>query len=186
MKQRVLLYSAGAVGLLLLWLVFVYNPITAERKKVAQESVALEAQLADFVDVVSRMPEYVTTLNQLRTYTHELQSTLYAKDEILQMLKNLNREARANELAIVDITPPVNELLELNRTTSTDEPLFLNITLTLTGNYVGFGKYVNELEKATFFRGINHCRITKPTEEESPVSIVVGFKTLLGRVRETS
>ena len=102
------------------------------------------------------------------------------------MLDKLDQEARANNLEILDITPPVSELLELNRITRPDEPLFLNITLTIAGNYVGFGKYMNNLEKAPFFRGVNSCHISGLPEEDPQLSLVVGFKTLLGRTRETA
>ncbi len=186
MNRPLMLYCATAVVLTGIWFAFILRPAIVERKSAEAKVVDLQRQLTSYLNLVASMPEYLKTRNTLQSQTKDLHSALYAKNEILQLLERLNRQAHDENLTIVDITPPVSELLKLNRTTGPDEPLFLNITLTLQGDFTGFGKYVNSLEKAPFFRGINSCRIIGPEEINTHLNIVVGFKTLLGQIRESA
>ena len=186
MTKRLLMYCGIGVGMTLLWAFLIWHPAVSEHHSKRSDTARLERQLNDLLAIVVRIPEYTETRKALMAEAENLQSTLYAKNEIMEMLDLLDREASRNGLKITEITPPVDELLDLNRTTRPDEPLFLNITLAVEGRYVGFGRYVNQLEKAAFFRGVNHCHIVRPREDDRPLNISLGFKTLLGRVRETS
>ena len=187
MKSRIITYATAAIGLAFLWLIFIHHPLNEKHRHVLLQTAEAEAQLVDYSNTISRLPEFLARSNSLEVSRLQLQSSLYAKEDIMQLLDQLNQRTKASRLVIAEIIPPVSELLMLNRTAhNPSEPHFLNITLRIHGRYVDFGAFVSELEKAPYFRGINTCRISGSSEPGQTVSYSVGFKALLGDIGEKS
>jgi len=187
MKRRFTAYAAAALVLILVWLLLVYSP-TAQRKQALDlQIIAAEQQLVDFNRTMEELPKYLQTSNNLQRFKDELNSSLYAKGDILELLEQITRDAVDNGLTVVEISPPVTELLQLNRTTDLEgEPQFLNITLNLSGQYLDFGRYVTQLETTPYFRRINSCTARSARQLEPQVSFTVSFKALLGAAREST
>ncbi len=181
MNKRLGIYL-GLAGLMLgTWLLAVYLPGQRRQAQLAKDIAASRAQLGEFEQTMRALPLFIKKNNELQKLRRQLNSSLYAKTDILNLFDRLRQEAAAHNLTVTEITPPVEELLKLNAVIEdADKPPFLNLTLFLTGDYVNFGKYVRAIEKKPFFHGINTCSILGSATGDGDVSYSLGFRALLG------
>jgi hypothetical protein len=99
----------------------------------------------------------------------------------------LTDDAQAHSLRLVQISPPISELLELNRQAAVDNaPLFLNLTLDLRGRYIDFGQFIGELETKPYFRSVKNCVVRGGQTTEPAVDMTVSFKALIGTAEVAS
>jgi Tfp pilus assembly protein PilO len=181
MRFRPIAYLGAGVAILCIWQFLVHEYLSRDHALVLEQTTEAEAQLADFRMTVAQLPDFLARSKSLEASMLDLQSSLYAKGDILRLLGKIDDQARAHGLKINEITPPVGELLALNSAANNpSEPQFLNITLRLEGDYVGFGKFVTDLEQAKYFRGINACRINGSPSQNVKIDFSVGFRALLG------
>ncbi|MCX6835320.1 MAG: hypothetical protein NTW07_09355, partial [candidate division Zixibacteria bacterium] len=138
-------------------------------------------QLADYNRTVRELPEFLSANDKLEADRRQLNSSLYAKNDIMDLFHQLTADAHDHSLNLVQITPPVSELLELNRQASADNvPLFLNLTLDLQGDYVDFGRFIGNLESKPYFRSIKTCVIRGTQPPEHTIDMSLSFKALIG------
>jgi Tfp pilus assembly protein PilO len=160
---------------------FLYMPTKRRSGILSDQAHQIQLQLEDYRRTIARIPEFLAQSDSLRRSRLLMESSLYAKADILDLLARTERMADARGMRITEIAPSVPELLALNRTAMDPaEPLFLTIHFHLSGNYVGFGKFVQDMEEANFFRGIDMCRIVRPNRSKAEASYIVGVRTLLG------
>ena len=134
---------------------------------------------------IAQLPRFLEENKQLERQRGRLNSSLFAKDDILKLFDHISEEASGYDLRLVEITPPVAELLELNRqATDANTPQFLNITLHFQGNFVNFGQYVSTLEEKPYFRAVNSCVVRGGQTIQPAVDLSVSFKALIGTVEE--
>lgn len=187
MTRRIVTYSAAGLLVTLIWFLLVYAPIVKRKEALDGQISRAEQQLVDFNRTLADLPSYLQTSNNLERFKNQLNSSLYAKNDILALLEQITRDAVNDGLAVVEISPPVTELLELNRATRLEgEPQFLNITLDLSGRYLDFGRYITHLESTPYFRRINSCSARSGRNAESRVKFTVSFKALIGAEREST
>ena len=183
--RRISAYAAGGLAAIVLWIVLMYTPLRREHQGIAETTVSIEAELRDFQQTISTLPNDLSASDDLEASRSRLHSALYAKDDILRLLDHITSQADHVGLATTEISPPISELLQLNRSAfDPEEPEFLNLTYTLTGGYVGFGRFLNHLEQEPYFRGINSCRINGSLDGVERAVYSVSFKALLGRIAE--
>jgi Tfp pilus assembly protein PilO len=182
-KSRVYHMTAATVGLAALWYAFLYLPAERGHRDLEQQLSQVRAQMADFNATVAQLPSYMKAQTDVQAKLEAMNSHLYAKTDVLRLLDRLKADAAAYRLRVVEVTPPVAELLELSRSVATsDEPQFLNVSIRLTGNYQAFGEYCRNLEQAPFFRGVTACHIGTPPDE-GPLEYGLTFRALLGTIR---
>ena len=187
MKQRIIVFVAAALGFVALWVFLLQQPAARRQAQLDADLAATQATLADYRTTVADLPAILAQQNRLKSSRAELASKLFAKQDILELFRELDNDVRSHDLRITEISPPVHELLELNRKLQIpDEPLFLNIRLTIRGGYVEFGKYVQGLEQAPYFRGVNRCTITNSSVPGDPTIFTIDFRALLGSTAESS
>ncbi len=187
MKQRITFFAGGVLALAALWFFFVYVPVAREHSKIDAAIQQTRNQLADYNSTIESLPQFLKTYHDLETFKEQLNSSLYAKGDILKLLEEITRDAVDNNLKVVEITPPVFELLELNRQSElTEDPQFLNIRLDLEGNFVDFGRYVSHLESTAYFRNINFCSVRGQQEVQPKLDLSIGFKALIGTAEGVS
>ena len=183
MKSRLMIYYALAVALTCVWFFLFQSPTARKHQQVHVRTATMELEIADFNRTMVELQNFMKTSTDLETHKSELSSQLYSKKDILKLFD----DARIHNMSISEITPPLEELLELNRSvTNPDEPLFINLSLVLEGNYINYGKFVSRLEKTPYFRGINFCRISSPRDNTSKINLKLGFKALLGKIEAVS
>jgi Tfp pilus assembly protein PilO len=180
MKRTGLMYLAAGAVLAAVWFVFLLQPSRHEQAALQAESEMIQGRLDNFRTTMMQLPGYVRTEQELASVKRELNARLYAREEILELMRLLEREAEKRNLVLVDITPPVEELLELGNNAKTDAPSFLNLRLELQGGYEDFGRYVGLLESSPFFRGANYCRVVSASEVGTQTQYILAFKALLG------
>ncbi len=185
MKKRVLAYSSIGGALVLGWFLFLYTPIHKQRQQLALEIQKAQQQLDDYNRIMSELPRFVRLSRQLEQKRSELNTNLFAKDDILRLFEQLDTQARQQRLEITEITPPVEELLLLNRMVpDSTTPQFLSLTLKLKGDYVDFGKFLKIVEQSNYFRVINRCKITGSRGGDVNLRFELSFNALLGNFGE--
>jgi len=186
MKRIDTMYAAVVVVAAAVWFALLLQPNLNEQTALKMEGDSIRSRLDQFRATMAELPGYVQTQQELASAKRKLNARLYAKDDILDLLKLLQREAEEAGLVLIDITPPVEELLELGKASRQNLPDFLNLRLQLSGNYIDFGRYVGLLEGSPFFRGANYCRVVASSEAETPTHYVFAFKALLGSIEEST
>ena len=187
MKRQLALYSGIALTLLVGWFFLLYSPLSNELVSAQVRAEQAEQQIAEFRRIMSELPVYLETHRVLERNRTDLNETLYARDDILELFDWISNRAQVLNLRVIEITPPVEELLLLNNLMpDPDKPPFLNLTVRLRGGYINFGSYVAFIESAEFFRGVNMCQITTSPDQTGPTDFLIGFQALLGHIEETS
>ena len=185
MRSRLAIICISAALLVGLWLVFLYLPETSKQAKLQTQLFAAKTQLDDYKATLAQLPHFIQTRADLQKRLQSANSNLYAKEDLVKLFNELETTARTHGLRVAEITPPVSELLELNRLVPTEgEPQFLTLNVVLRGNYIDFGHYVEQLERAPYFRSIQNCVITGREENDGQMTYSLGFKALLGMTME--
>lgn len=187
MKRSLCIYSGLAVAMLATWYLLLFIPLNKERAVVQLRAQQAREQLVEYQRIMAQLPMYLETYRDLAKVRVDLNDGLYARDQILELFDLLTEQAERRKLKIVEITPSVEELLLLNSILpGSDQPPFLNLTVKLEGGYVEFGKYIQAVEKAEFFRGINRCLMITAVDETAPTTYTIGFQVLLGDAEANS
>ncbi|MCD6250163.1 MAG: hypothetical protein J7J98_07540 [candidate division Zixibacteria bacterium] len=187
MRQRVTYFSIASVALIVVWYFAVFTPMSAKLESVRQTTVDTERRLEDYNRTGLELPKFLEANKNLEFLRSELNSSLFAKSDILDLFRQLSQDAQEYGLELVELSPPVSELLKLNRQAIEDnEPQFLNVQLDLKGQYIAFGKFVEHLETQPYFRSINNCMIRGTQESRPTVDMTVAFRALLGSIEEQS
>ncbi len=187
MNKRWHMYIAIVIGLCILFGIFGVRPYLKNSNAVDASIHEARIQLADFKRMLNELPSWLKARQELDLRREELNSRLYAKQSILELFEQLTIHATKNQLKVTEITPPISELLQLNNVIQTsDQPLFLNITIAIDGDYENFGRFVQYIENAPYFSGINNCLIIGAEQLTEPLHCRVGFKALLGHTGEDS
>ncbi len=185
MKSHLLIYSLIGVISIIAWVFLALIPNYGKYNAVASEIYIAEQKLADFHQTILLLPEFIKTRNELAQRKAALNSSLYTKENILSLFEKLYLLADKNQVEIVEVTPPIEELLQINRITPDSIGLmFLNIALRIEGNYEDYGKFVSAIESEPFYRGPNHCNITSTYDRRLDVQYHIGFKSLLGSLKD--
>jgi Tfp pilus assembly protein PilO len=187
MKNRVPLMIAAGIGLVVAFYFVALNPYLDQRATVSAALARATAERTDFNQTLSQMPQVVQTRNDLQKTLDELNSHLYAKADLARLFEELKSRAGANHLTTTEISPPVSELLALNSfAIDSSGPQFLNLTMVMTGKYLEFGQFINELEKAPYFRGVTAVSISNPVGSANDLQISLSLRAMLGVVQEAS
>lgn len=187
MNRTGLTYTIIGVALLAIWFFALYTPY--EQKKIATTLKITECnqQLNDFSRTLTMFPAILDQKKTLDEKKQFVNSKLYTKEQVLNLFERLKHQANSQNLAVMEITPPINELLELNNSLpDSTSPQFLNIGLSLEGDYIEFGRFISALERENYFRGVNRCIISRTDENRNITNFFIGFKALLGNFESQS
>lgn len=184
MNRQSYIYIAGIILFTAGWVFMIFFPFIGDKNKVMIEIQNSEQQLLEYKQTMKILPEILNRKKEIDLEKKELDSKLYTKADVLKLLDKIKYNAEKTNLTLKEITPPLEELLYLNDIiTDSTQPHFLNIGVSLDGDYVNLGKFVKSLENEYYFRGINQCIINSDLKDNREISMYVGFKALLGRVK---
>ncbi len=185
MIKRLMIYSSLALALSAGWLFLLHHPVIERQRMIAEQTARAQAQLTDYAYTIAQLPSFLQTSQALAIQRDELNSSLYAKDDILELLGRISDDAATHNLAILEITPPVADLIQINKLSDlSNEPQYLDLTIDIRGQYADFGRFVSFLEKEPYFRSINHCSIRGGQTIQQELDFSIGFKALLGTSQE--
>ncbi len=169
-----------ALALIASWYFAGYVPMRGQLRGINQQIDVAEAQLADYQTTIAQLPVLIREGAEMDARKYRQNAALFAKEDVLRLFDEINTQAGSEQLSVVEITPPVNELLNLNAAAATPhEPLFLNVTVRVMGDYIGFGRFVGRVESLPYFRGVNTCSAMGTADKSAPVVYSLGFKALL-------
>jgi Tfp pilus assembly protein PilO len=181
MTARRVLLIVVALSMIFGWYYFAYTPTRRDLTTYQEQITASQAQLTDFQTTIAQLPGMIKASENMNAQKQRQASVLFGKNEILHLIEQIRTHASAEHLTITDIEPPISELLSLRTTAAIPgEPLFLNITVRMKGDYLGFGFFVERIEKLPYFRSANFCSILGSPDQSTPVVYTLGFKALLG------
>jgi len=187
MNRQSLLYSLAGISLLAAWLLLAYLPQKREDQRLRAAIATATWEVNDFNRIVGELPKYLETYKDLSLRRSHLTSSLYAKQDILDLFRQLGTAAASHNLNLTEISPPVDELLALNRSNpGANEPQFLNITMAFRGTYLDFGRFVNDLEKTVYFKGVNSCFVRGHQTPEPQVDCTISFRAMIKSAAEAS
>jgi hypothetical protein len=187
MKRRWGIYGAVAALLVIAFTYLAVLPYGQERRSATSRIVEQTAELQKLGAFTSAMPSLLEARRQLESRRIDLQSRLFARADILRLFDDLTAGAEDCGLTMVEISPPVEELLRLSEARSdTLKPLFLNLTVQLEGDYLDFGRFVEVVERAEYSRAVNRCIISGAPDGSKPLQFTLAFKALLGTREEKS
>ena len=170
-----------------LWFFILCIPYVKEEKMLRIKISEDISQLQDFEQTISLLPAYISEREALKQKKDFLNSKLYTKEEVINLFSRLKDDASVRHLTVTEITPPVEELLNLNNIIpDSTKPQFLNIGVRVSGSYIEFAKFLKKVEKEPYFRGINSCRISGSKDLNQELNMYIGFKALLGRIGDKS
>ena len=188
MNRRFMAYVGAGLGIIALW--FFLGHVPNYEKKEQQRATADEAlrQLADFDQIMSGLPAFLSVSKDLEAARIDVVSHLYAKTDILELFDHLEKTAFERNLTPLEIRPSIRELIDINALIGTTaQPLFVNIEMRLSGGYVNCGRFIQTLEQTPYFRGINYCRIIGGTgDSKYALNLDIGFKAMLGHLETES
>jgi Tfp pilus assembly protein PilO len=181
MNRPIIIYSVIGLCLLLVWFFAAYAPQHIQHEKLQTQLTEARAKLADYHNTLVELQAITKTRDELSIEKNKLNSILYTKHNILNLFEHLEEQLSSKNLSLKEITPPISELLELNANVGdTSKPQFLTIMLRVEGNYINFGRFVSNLEKSDYFRGVKRCQITNPPDEKEYTQFMIQFRALLG------
>ena len=184
MSRAYLFYAGITLALAGLWFFGAFVPFQKEYDQARVEITQAEAQLTDFQRTIAELPAHIARHQNLLNQRDDLNSKLYTKKDVLRLFDALKFEAYKKNVQITEITPPIEELLYLNSIIpDSSKPQFLNIGLKMEGDFIGFGKFIEEIEHAEYFRGINQCKVYGHADDKTRITMHIGFKALLGSLR---
>jgi hypothetical protein len=138
MSARRLIVLISAAAALAGWYYGIYGPTRQQLETVDRQILDAETQLRDYQSTIAQVPLLLRASSELGDKKRRQNSVLFAKQDILKMFDQVTREAQGERMSVVEITPPLSELLTLNAARKNPgEALFLNLTIRVMGDYVG-------------------------------------------------
>ena len=185
MSIKRIIIALAAIGLSIGWYTLAYSPNRQQIATIDGQIGVATTQLDDFKATAAQLPALIKAQADLAKQKQRQLGVLFGKSEVLRLIDEVRRSAAAQSMIVTDVEPPVSELLALRETADKPgEPLFLNITVRLKGDYVGFGRFVGQVETLPYFRGVNYCSIIGPADQSTTPTYSLAFKALLGEGRK--
>ncbi|HOP06734.1 MAG TPA: hypothetical protein PLF13_05515 [candidate division Zixibacteria bacterium] len=181
--NRIAQYSILSFALIIVFYFLAYLPFSSEYGLIDNRINEARQELLDFHATAEQFPEFLASRQQLAGEESHLTSRLYAKNDIIKLFDRIRHDAENLDLRVTEISPPVEELLRLNATPNNLQAEFLNISISIEGNFLQLGRYVQGLEQAGFFRGINRSEFISTNDPARGTSLRVEFRALLGNER---
>lgn len=181
MSRRTIIYGGTILALIVAWGYVVWMPHA--RKTRAAEALAEDTrrQLAEVQQFTLNLPDFMETQERLEAERTDLNSRLYAAADIMALLDELRDQADLHQLRVIEITPPIEELLRINDAlTKSTDPQYLNVDILISGDFVSLGKFVQQIEHKEYTRGINRCIIVGVRDGSEPLQMQLGFRAMLG------
>lgn len=174
--------AAGAA-----WYFLLFTP-TGQKATLAHiEAATVSSELETLLMTLKNVPDQLKTERGLDSLREAINNSLYATNEIERLFAEFTDEAETYGLTVTEITPSVEELLQLEENQrQKDFAPFLNFSVRMSGQFVDFGQFVERLEAAPFFQGINKITVNGAVEPGKPLTFYIDMRALLQEHGTTS
>ena len=180
MKFRVSLYVISGMAIALLWYSFLIAPAHRRQAQLAADIEAAQIQLEDFQATLNQLPIFLQTRDGLNRKIDEINARLYSRQEMLDLFDHVESLAKQHGLFVYELAPRIEELLLLAQSKpKPGEPQSLGIALRLTGDYLAFGQFIEQLESEAFFKAVDKCLISDSPDLSGRLLFDLHFMALL-------
>ncbi len=186
MRKRHLITLISVLGLSAIWYLFLLSPALQRRDAIAFQINEAEKQLADFYRIVTEFPSNFNSQKEMAHRKELLLSQLFSKDHIMRLFDSIEKIAEQHDVRLVEISPSVEELLRLNREMpKKGQPQILELSLNLKGTLENVGRFIGEIERGNFYKGVSLCGIMNPQAGHKESDIQYRFKAVLGAIEDS-
>jgi Tfp pilus assembly protein PilO len=186
MKKRHVIIITIILAITLVWLLVLMSPRIEERDHLRATVADTEKQLDDFRRIMFEFPDFFNSRKQLLEQKKHLLSKLYSKAELLKLFEQLTQTAKMCGLALVEISPSIEELLALNRSLPDESyPRPLDITVRLQGDLSRVGNYIEKTSARSFYQGTTRCVISNSAAGQKLSQVTYSFKAILGTIKDS-
>ncbi|MCH9031913.1 MAG: hypothetical protein IIB00_06600 [candidate division Zixibacteria bacterium] len=181
--KNTIMLSLALVAFVVASVFLVQRPIEESYRDVSIEFQNLSAKIERYGLKFRRVNEILQRRNSLSSKRSLLLSTLYSCQEAMKLVENIDSRATRLNLNIGEISPSVNELLQIGNTLPGDStPHFLNISVGMTGGFKEAGIFLEEIQEENWFWNLNSIHIRAREEGKVPAEYALSFKAILGPV----
>jgi len=180
MKSRY--FMAGGLGLiiLILWLFVLVTPTLRQHHHLTDQLETAEKSRLDYHRTLQEVPELVRRYKNLIKSGASGRSHLVSREEIDRLLKSIRTTAGSHNLTLKEITPSLEELLELSHRHLDDStPPILNITVDFKGTLANGGRFIEDIERSSCYRRVSRCLISNTGEKAVLSDITYSFEAVL-------
>jgi Tfp pilus assembly protein PilO len=170
----------AALAVVVAWYFLVFTPTNQQMTAAHIEASTVSTELETLLIKLKNVPDQLKTEQGLDSLREAINSSLYATNEIERLFNEFTDEAETYGLTVTEITPSVEELLQLEENLrKKDFAPSLNFGVRMTGRFVDFGQFVERLEAAPFFQGINKVTVNAQAEPGKPLTFYLDMRALL-------
>jgi hypothetical protein len=181
MKKRLIIYSLSTTIALALWLIIMIFPQFKMKSEIGQSLNQVDTRLAEVQKAMASFPQELGTNREIKLMREIDLSRQYSREQLLTLFDQMRQYAYRENLAVLEISPSVEELLELNRNLARKKEFpQLNLTIRLNGSFRNLAQYIKNIESEEFYLGTNFCQIAAPTSGQGNPDMTYGFKAILG------
>jgi len=180
MKKLIITYGSSLILIILLWFLFLISPLREKRKEIRSACSEAQTRLEDIRNTMVQFPRHFTKEKAMEQEKQRLMTQLFSKDDLIRLFGDLQNIAQSHDLTIMEITPSIEELLQMNSRALQDNlPQPLDISVKLGGRFPDIGEFINVVENEKFYHGVNICKIVAASDGGYPMA-EFGFKVILG------
>lgn len=163
--QRKILFGGIIVLILLVILsvIFLYQPKIQARAKIQAEANSLRKQIAEMKEMVKGIGTLRRQISQLEEQNVELMSHVAPRDQLLTLLRELAKIAERYNLSFLEIKPPgLDTMLQSETPEKPIRPVPFQIVL--QGRYLDIGAYLENLNRFPYFVKVPEFELTGKDE----------------------
>lgn len=163
--QRKILFGGivALIVLVILSIVFLYQPKIQARLKTQAEVTKLRNQLKEMQEMVKGIGALRSQIAKLESQNAEFMSHVAPRAQLLTLLRELAKIGERYNITFLEIAPPgLDTMLQFE---SADKPIRpVPFQIVLQGRYLDIGNYINDLTHFPYFVKVPEFEITGKDE----------------------
>jgi Tfp pilus assembly protein PilO len=163
--QRKILFGgiAALIVLIILSVVFLYQPKIQARGKIQAEANNLRKQIKEMKEMVKGIGALRKQITQLESQNAELMSHVAPRSQLLTLLRELSKIGEQYNITFLEITPPGLDTMLQSETS--DKPIRgVPFQIVLQGRYLDIGAYLENLNQFPYFVKVPEFELTGKDE----------------------
>lgn len=180
-SKRLLSLCVVAVTVCALVYQFVVVALHKERQSIKLETTQLQVKLLDYQTTMLTINSYLNKRKELSVRRQLLSIGLYNREEVLALVNALVAMASNEGARVREISPSVEEILELNNHAPGDEsPQYLEMAVRVSGSLSSAGRFMKQLENSPLFVQLRKLTVIEREKGFVPADYTIRFNAILG------
>ncbi|GEM_PF-925840 len=184
MKKHYAIIVIAVLAVSVLSYILLIQPAFERASILGSELTKSIQSLEDINQTMRDAPAFFKIHRDIINKKENLASQLYTKEDLIRLFDDLDKKAMKHKVAIVEITPSIEELLLLNKKLPSDaEPQMLNMSISIRGGFIEAGNFIKDMESQKFYQGVQHCMILNNDPFRRQSDVRFSFMAVLGTIR---